>query len=87
MKSSISILLCFVICTLSACTSAGKPDYARISQIGDRALDLAERTGHITPDEAALVREIGVIILPKAPTPEPTLPSGTSAKTAILVSP
>jgi len=57
---------------VSCSTSA---DTERLARIGDLALSYAERSGQITPQEAALAREAGKLVLSKdAPTQPPVAP-------------
>lgn len=61
------VLGCVAAAALSSCQT-GKIDEARLAQIGEIALNYAEKKGQITPEDAALAREAGKILL--APTPE-----------------
>lgn len=57
---------------ITSCQS-GKPiDEARLARIGDVALTVAERTGKISPEDAALAREAGKLLLTPAPAPAET---------------
>jgi len=57
---------------VSCSTSA---DTERLARIGDLALSYAERSGQITPQEAALAREAGKLVLSKdAPAQPPVAP-------------
>ena len=47
--------------TLASCQTADEK--ARLAYIGDVALDLAEKSGRITPEQASLAREAGKLIL------------------------
>lgn len=56
--------------SLTSCQSGNQLDQKRLAEIGDLALSLAERSGQITPAEAALAREAGKLILtPSQPVP------------------
>jgi hypothetical protein len=44
-------------------------DEARLARIGDVALAYAERTGKISPEDAALAREAGKLVLTPSPAP------------------
>lgn len=58
---------------VSCSTSA---DTERLARIGDLALSYAERSGQITPQEAALAREAGKLVLSKdAPAQPPVAPT------------
>lgn len=73
MKPTRPILLamaCLGLC-LPSCQSTGGPDKAQLARIGAVALDVAERSGKITPAEAALAREAGMILLAPEPAPAP----------------
>lgn len=63
----VTLLGCVAAAALSSCQT-GKIDEARLAQIGEIALNYAEKKGQITPEDAALAREAGKILL--APTPE-----------------
>lgn len=55
---------------LTSCSTSA--DTERLARIGDLALSYAERSGQITPQEAALAREAGKLVLSKdAPTQPP----------------
>jgi hypothetical protein len=54
---------------LPSCQSGGQIDEARLARIGDVALAYAERTGKISPEDAALAREAGKLVLTPAPVP------------------
>ena len=61
---------------LPSCQSA--QDNERLARIGEIALQVAERSGKITPEEAALAREAGKLVL--APQPEAILVSPEPSK-------
>ena len=70
--SAVAILVSFL---LTSCTTQADKD--RLTRIGDLVIDYAERTGKISPEDAALVREVGVITLSDETVlvgPEPTAP-------------
>ena len=54
---------------LPSCQSGGQIDEARLARIGDVALAYAERTGKISPEDAALAREAGKLLLTPAQAP------------------
>lgn len=56
---------------LALCSCSTPAQNAKLAAIGSLALSYAEAKGAITPADAALVREAGVIAL----APEPTLPT------------
>lgn len=60
MKTTLTIL---AACCLASC--ATQPDTERLQRVGDIALLYAERTGKITPEDAALAREAGQLLLSK----------------------
>lgn len=62
--------------SLSSCQS-GQIDEARLIQIGDTALALAERSGKITPEEAALAREAGKLLVTPTPATAPAVTTST----------
>jgi hypothetical protein len=55
---------------LPSCQSGGQIDETRLARIGDVALAYAERTGKISPEDAALAREAGKLVLTPAPVAE-----------------
>jgi len=55
--------------TITSCQSGGQIDEARLARIGDVALAYAERTGKISPEDAALAREAGKLVLTPAQAP------------------
>lgn len=57
---------------LPSCQSGQPIDEARLARIGDVALTVAERTGKISPEDAALAREAGRLVLTPAPAPAET---------------
>jgi len=61
----IAIALC-----LPSCQSGGQIDEARLARIGDVALTVAEKSGKISPEDAALAREAGTLVLTPAPANE-----------------
>ena len=70
-------LLLAVFTLLSVPSCATQADNDRLARIGDIAIAYAERTGKISPEDAALAREAGTITLSKeAPSPV----ASTSAK-------
>lgn len=56
-------LLLIATLALSSCQTADEK--AKLAYIGDVALSLAEKSGRITPEQAALAREAGKLILSK----------------------
>jgi hypothetical protein len=57
---------------LPSCQSGGQINearLARLARIGDVALAYAERTGKISPEDAALAREAGKLVLTPSPAP------------------
>ena len=74
MKPPYIILTSLLLFVLSSCQNSA--DNERLARIGDIALTVAERSGKITPADAALAREAGKLVLSKEPettlvTPEP----------------
>ncbi len=69
---SITLLGCLAAACLPSCQSGQPIDEARLARIGDVALAVAERTGKITPEDAALAREAGKLVLTPAPAPAET---------------
>lgn len=64
---------------LALCSCSTPAQNAKLAAIGNLALSYAEAKGAITPADAALVREAGVIALKPEPTPalpEITVTSG-----------
>ncbi len=70
MKTILCLLLSL---NLVSCATDGKIDQERASRLVDIALDYAVRTGKVTPSDAALVREVGTIVLEKTPEADPTV--------------
>jgi hypothetical protein len=69
------LLAVFTLLSVPSCTTQADKD--RLTRIGDLVIDYAERTGKISPEDAALVREVGVITLSDETVlvgPEPTAP-------------
>jgi hypothetical protein len=62
------ILLSLAALSLSSCTTDGKLDKQKASAIADLALNYAVASGKVTPSDAALVREVGTIVLSEQPT-------------------
>jgi hypothetical protein len=62
MKIAIALL---AACCITSC--ATQADTERLQRIGDTALLYAERTGKITPEDAALAREVGQLLVTKEP--------------------
>lgn len=54
---------------LPSCQSGQPIDEARLARIGDVAIAYAERTGKISPEDAALAREAGKLVLTPSPSP------------------
>lgn len=59
-----AIALCLPSC------QTGGVDEARLARIGDIALTVAEKSGKISPEDAALAREAGKLVLTPSPAPE-----------------
>jgi hypothetical protein len=59
---------------LASCASP--QDTERLQRIGDIALTYAERTGRISPEDAALAREAGALIVSKDTPATVVVPSG-----------
>lgn len=71
----LSLLLAATASILLVSCSTPPADTERLARIGDLALSYAERSGQITPQEAALAREAGKLVLSKdAPTQPPVAP-------------
>lgn len=64
------LALAFALC-LPACQSTDSLDKERLARIGNTALTVAEAAGKISPEEAALARQAGMILLdqPEGPAP------------------
>lgn len=58
-----TILILLAACCITSCAS--KADTEHLQRVGDIALLYAERTGKITPEDAALAREAGQLLLSK----------------------
>ncbi len=54
---------------LPSCQSGGQIDEARLARIGNIALAVAEKSGKISPEDAALAREAGKLVLSPASAP------------------
>ena len=80
MKTITSLLLALTLLNLSACTTDGKLDQERANRLVDLAIDVAVKSGKISPGDAALVREVGTIVLPKDETTVPAAPVGEVTK-------
>lgn len=73
------LLLTPLLClTLGSCTSDGKLDQERASRVVDLALSYAVATGRVSPSDAALVREVGTIVLD-----QPAQPTGPAAPVTV----
>lgn len=58
----------FAFClAITSCQSSQPIDEARLARIGDVALTVAEKSGKISPEDAALAREAGRLVLTPAP--------------------
>lgn len=66
-----AIFFAVALC-LPSCQSGQPIDEARLARIGDVALTVAERTGKISAEDAALAREAGKLVLTPAPAPAET---------------
>lgn len=64
-----AFLLPFALGLLALPSCSSTQDTERLRRIGDVALTVAERSGKITPEEAALAREAGAILLSETPPP------------------
>ncbi len=78
--------------TMASCTSPGGPKFkadsatlAKASAIADIGLQAGVAFGYIKPADAALVRQIGTIILTPAPQPVLTQPVKSSGKQVVPV--
>jgi hypothetical protein len=60
--------------TLPSCAS--NADTEHLQRIGDIALTYAERTGKISPEDAAIAREAGALIVSKDTPATVVVPSG-----------
>lgn len=58
-----TILILLAACCITSC--ATQADTERLQRVGDIALLYAERTGKISPEDAALAREAGQLIVSK----------------------
>lgn len=58
---------------LPSCTTDGKIDHAKAATVVDLALNYAVKTGKVTPGDAALVREVGTIVLDQSAAPVVTI--------------
>lgn len=66
-RSALILAICAAASVnLASCTTDGKLDQAKASAITNLALDYAVRTGKVSPSDAALVREVGTIVLTPA---------------------
>lgn len=61
MKTTILTLL--AACCITPCSTPA--DTERLQRVGDIALSYAERTGKISPEDAALAREAGQLLISK----------------------
>lgn len=71
------LILSLAILSLASCehlTPQQQLIVDRASAVVDRALDYAVQKGKVSPEDAALVRDVGTIVLPASTTPE--APSG-----------
>lgn len=65
----------FILLALLLVSCATPADTERLQRIGDVALTYAERSGQISPQDAAIAREAGALLVSKdapAPTTTPT---------------
>lgn len=63
----------FILLALLLVSCATPADTERLQRIGDIALTYAERSGQISPQDAAIAREAGTLLLSKdAPAPTTT---------------
>jgi hypothetical protein len=67
-------ILVFAALMLASCASP--QDTERLQRIGDIALTYAERTGKISPEDAAIAREAGALIVSKDTLATVVVPSG-----------
>jgi hypothetical protein len=65
-----------VFATLMLASCASNADTERLQRIGDIALTYAERTGKISPEDAAIAREAGALIVSKDTPAVVVVPSG-----------
>ena len=63
-----AVFFAIALC-LPSCQSGGQIDEARLARIGDIALTVAEKSGKISPEDAALAREAGKLVLSGSPAP------------------
>ena len=63
----------FILLPLPGATPA---DTERLQRIGDIALAYAERSGQISPQDAAIAREAGALLVSKEQPPVLVVPSG-----------
>lgn len=63
MKLHLTLLALASALCLPACQSTEGLDKERLARIGNVALTVAESSGKITPEEAALARQAGMILL------------------------
>ena len=67
------LLAATTLLLVTSCSTSA--DTERLARIGDLALSYAERSGQITPQEAALAREAGKLVLSNdAPSQPPVAP-------------
>lgn len=69
-----SLVFYAAVFCIASCTSS--PDTERLQRVGDIALLYAERTGKISPEDAALAREAGQLIVSKEQPAVVVVPSG-----------
>jgi len=65
-----------VVTTILLASCASPQDTERLQRIGDIALTYAERTGKISPEDAAIAREAGALIVSKDTPAVAVVPSG-----------
>ena len=65
-----------IVTTIMLASCASQQDTERLQRIGDIALTYAERTGKISPEDAAIAREAGALIVSKDTLATVVVPSG-----------
>jgi len=76
MKNPLLQLYALVLAALMLASCASPQDTERLQRIGDIALTYAERTGKISPEDAAIAREAGALIVSKDTPATVVVPSG-----------
>jgi hypothetical protein len=76
MKLTLLFSAVFYSAVLLVASCASPQDTERLQRIGDIALTYAERTGKISPEDAAIAREAGALIVSKDTPATVVVPSG-----------